>query len=62
MLVLSRRVGESVVLRDRDTNEVVATVKVAMVDGSKVRLGFDAPMSIRIDREEIDLEINGATR
>ncbi|MFP5345496.1 MAG: carbon storage regulator CsrA [Actinomycetes bacterium] len=47
MLVLTRRAGESVVIGD----EVVVTV--IEVRGEVVRLGIDAPRSIKVHREEI---------
>jgi carbon storage regulator len=47
MLVLARRVGESVVI-DNDIR-----VTVVSIQGDKIRLGFTAPASVTIDREEI---------
>jgi carbon storage regulator len=47
MLVLTRRVGETIVI-DGDIR-----VTVVSVQGDKVRLGFQAPEYVRIDREEI---------
>ena len=47
MLVLSRKVGEKVVIGG------CITVTVVAVDGNKVRLGFTAPPEVRIDREEV---------
>ena len=47
MLVLSRKVGEKVVIADEIIVEVVA------VKGNKIRLGFSAPTAIAIDRHEI---------
>ena len=47
MLVLSRRVGERVVM----SNGVV--VKVLAVRGQQVRLGFEAPEDVQIWREEV---------
>jgi carbon storage regulator len=46
-LVLSRRIGESIV--------IAGNVKVQIVDvrGSNVRLGIDAPMDIPVDRIEV---------
>jgi carbon storage regulator len=48
MLVLTRRVGESIVLPDSSV-----TVTVVSVHGDKVRLGFAAPASVAIHREEV---------
>ncbi len=47
MLVLSRKVGERVII------DGCITVTVVAVDGNKVRIGIDAPPEIRIDREEV---------
>jgi carbon storage regulator len=47
MLVLSRKIGESIII---DGN-----IRVTVVDlgSNKVRLGIDAPEGVRIDRAEI---------
>lgn len=47
MLVLSRKVGESIVIDDQ------ITVTVTAIDGQKVRVGISAPPRIRVDREEV---------
>jgi carbon storage regulator len=47
MLVLSRKVGEKVVI------DGCITVTVLAVDGNKVRLGITAPPEVLIDREEV---------
>lgn len=47
MLVLTRRVGESVVIG----NDVVVTVIEAR--GDQVRVGIQAPRSIQVHREEV---------
>lgn len=47
MLVLSRRVGESIVIG----NEV--TVTVLEVRGDQIRVGIDAPRSVQVHREEV---------
>lgn len=51
MLVLTRRPGQSVYIGD--------DVKVTLVEikGNQVRIGIDAPSSVRIFREEIYLQI-----
>jgi carbon storage regulator CsrA len=48
MLVLTRRVGESILVPDCEL-----TVKILEVRGSKVRLGITAPSSTKILREEL---------
>ncbi|MCS6975858.1 MAG: carbon storage regulator CsrA [Gemmatales bacterium] len=47
MLVLTRKIGESIIIADN--------IRVTVVDirGSQVRLGFTAPESVRIQRQEI---------
>ncbi len=47
MLVLSRRLGEQIVIGGEIRITVVA------VQGNKVRIGITAPPDIRVDREEI---------
>ena len=47
MLVLSRRAGESVVIRD----DIVVTI--VRIRGSQVHLSFDAPKETAIHRREI---------
>ena len=47
MLILTRRVGETVMIG----NEVAVTV--LRVKGNQVRLGVNAPKSISVQREEI---------
>jgi carbon storage regulator len=47
MLVLSRRLGEEIVI---DSN---IRIKVIMVKGDRVRLGISAPPAIPVDRSEI---------
>jgi carbon storage regulator len=47
MLVLSRRLGESVVISDD------ITITVVDIRGDKVRLGIDAPLDVSVDRLEV---------
>ena len=47
MLILTRRVGESIMIGD-DTKVVVLSVQ-----GSQVRVGIDAPSDVIVHREEI---------
>lgn len=47
MLVLTRKVGQKIVIDDAICITVVA------IQGAKVRLGVTAPPDIRVDRSEI---------
>jgi carbon storage regulator len=47
MLVLTRRIGETIVI------DGGIRVTVAEIKGDKVRIGIEAPPSIRIDRQEV---------
>lgn len=51
MLILTRRVGESIVVGD----DIVLTV--FEVRGDAVRIGIDAPKSVRVNRKEVYEEI-----
>ena len=51
MLILTRRISESVMIGD-DVKITVLGVK-----GNQVRLGVDAPKSVSVHREEIYLRI-----
>jgi|TARA_B100000035_G_scaffold277936_1_gene256524 carbon storage regulator len=52
MLILTRRVGEALMVGD-DTKIVVLGVK-----GSQIRLGINAPKDVKVHREEIYEKIN----
>jgi len=47
MLVLSRKVGEEIVIGG------TIRVRVLSIQGGQIRLGFDAPREVNIQREEL---------
>jgi carbon storage regulator len=47
MLILTRRVGESVMIGEE------VTITVLRVKGNQVRLGVNAPRTVSVQREEI---------
>jgi carbon storage regulator len=56
MLVLSRKVGESVVIGDD------VTVTVLEVRGDIVRVGIDAPRSVAVHRAELLVQLESSNR
>lgn len=56
MLVLSRRVGESIVIGDD------VTVTVLEVRGEIVRIGIDAPRSVAVYRAELLAQVEASNR
>ncbi len=55
MLILTRRISESVIIGDN------VKITVLGVKGNQVRLGIDAPKSVTVHREEIFQRIQGET-
>jgi carbon storage regulator len=53
MLVLSRRIGEQLVIGENIRLTILA------ITGNQVRLGITAPPEVRVDREEVARRIRG---
>ena len=51
MLALTRRVGEEVVIGD--PAQPVGVIRVVEIHGDKVRLAFDFPRDMQINRREL---------
>ena len=51
MLILSRKLGESIVIDGR------ITVKVVRLDGDSIKLGISAPLEVPVHRQEVYEEI-----
>ncbi len=51
MLVLSRRVGESLILMGVGNSDI--TITVTDIFGGKVKIGIDAPAEVKILRSEL---------
>jgi len=47
MLILTRRIGETIMINDD------ITITVLQVNGNQVRLGINAPKEVAVHREEI---------
>jgi carbon storage regulator len=47
MLVLTRRIGEDIII------DGCIRVSITAIKGEKVRIGITAPPEIRVDREEV---------
>jgi len=56
MLVLPRKVGETIIIDGR------IVVKVLKVDGDGVKLGIDAPADVPVHRQELYDEIQKSNR
>ncbi len=54
MLVLSRKIGEKLVIGDN------ITVVVSRVAGNRVTLGIEAPSAVRIIRGELHVDLDDA--
>jgi len=56
MLVLSRRVGESVVIGDD------VTITILEVRSDVIRIGIDAPRSVVVNRAELLVQLEASNR
>ena len=56
MLVLSRKVGETVIITAPDGTQIV--LMLVEVRGDKCRIGITAPKSYAVNREEIQQRIS----
>lgn len=56
MLILTRKAEQGIVI-DR-----VTTVRILSIDGDRVKIGIDAPMSINVLREELLEQVAGQNR
>lgn len=55
MLVITRREGEEVVIGD--PKNPIGVVRIASVKGDRVRIAFDFPRDVEINRREIAEQI-----
>ena len=61
MLALTRRVGEEIVIGD--PRQPLGVIRVVEIHGDKVRLSFDFPRELQINRKELaDQKAKGLDR
>lgn len=53
MLILTRRIGDSVVIKHPAGDVVVTYLSAQGPTGTEIRVGFDAPKDVNIVRSEI---------
>jgi carbon storage regulator len=56
MLVLTRKINESIIIAD----SIVVTI--LRIDGGKVRLGIEAPANVHILREELQTRVESTSQ
>lgn len=56
MLILTRRISETVMIGDD------VTITILGVNGNQVRVGIDAPRDVEVHREEIYNRIHGTEK
>lgn len=59
MLVLTRRINESIVIDGDGARGGRIEIVVARIDGDKVRLGIKAPPDVTVHRAEVQERIDG---
>jgi len=52
MLILTRRIGESLVIGED------ITITILAIKGNQIRIGIDAPKDVSVNRQEIQNKIN----
>ena len=57
MLILTRRIGDTLVIELPDGQEIRVTV--TSLNGQQVRLGTEAPREIKVRREELPAKLAG---
>lgn len=55
MLVLSRRLDESIVINGN------ITVKILNIESDRVRIGIEAPKEVAVNRKEVQIQIDSNT-
>jgi len=55
MLILTRRIGESLVVGDK---EIIVTI--LGIKGNQIKIGIEAPKNVSVHREEIFMRIKDA--
>lgn len=60
MLILTRKVSESVDLIDKRSNERLGTIRIlGQAANGDVRIGFDCPSHVMIERDDMKRRNNG---
>ena len=62
MLVLTRRLGQAIMIGDPNKPDEITEVTVVEVKGDQVRIGTDAPQDVKVHRKEIYDQIQQENR
>jgi carbon storage regulator len=54
MLVLSRKIGQRIIIGD----DIIIQINDVNIRTGKVKVGIDAPQGVMVDREEVRIAIN----